>query len=402
MADFNAARRFDGLSAARTGIAGVDNSQVRERFDFEIPADIHVFQMAILPVASRDKIHHIDHRIIDKNRGFDIDGTGETARRPGDFPDHVVGGQFQFGRGEIIFNLDLVDLVISADQHGAGFAVGIEDQRFDDVLRRDFQEGTDFLDGADIRRIHVLQGQPVVFKDDFFLGTGHFGLFQIRRVGAFFAKHHRVFSGVGHDHELVGILAADASGIRFHRPELQTAAPENIVIRSKHFFVTFLGALFIDIKTVGVFHAELAAAHHAEPRTDFVAEFGLDLIQVERQLTVGFHVVAHQARNDFFMRRPQTIFMIMPVAESQKFLAVISPPPRFLPDFRRLNHGQMHFLRARPVHLLADDLLQFSDHPVPQRKVGIDAAGQFADQSRPDHQLVTDDFRIGRHFPDGR
>jgi hypothetical protein len=35
------------------------------------------------------------------------------------------------------------------------------------------------------------------------------------------------------------------------------------------------------MKAVGILHQELAGAHHAETRADFVAELGLDLVVVD-------------------------------------------------------------------------------------------------------------------------
>jgi hypothetical protein len=40
----------------------------------------------------------------------------------------------------------------------------------------------------------------------------------------------------------------------------------------------------IGMEAVGVLHQELARAHDAEARPDLVAELGLDLVVVDRQL----------------------------------------------------------------------------------------------------------------------
>jgi hypothetical protein len=41
------------------------------------------------------------------------------------------------------------------------------------------------------------------------------------------------------------------------------------------------------VKGIGVLHGELAPAHDAEARPDLVAELGLDLIEVPRQLPIA-------------------------------------------------------------------------------------------------------------------
>jgi hypothetical protein len=45
---------------------------------------------------------------------------------------------------------------------------------------------------------------------------------------------------------------------------------------------------------VGVLHEELARPHDPEARPDLVAELGLDLIEVGRELLVAPYLAAHQ------------------------------------------------------------------------------------------------------------
>jgi hypothetical protein len=61
----------------------------------------------------------------------------------------------------------------------------------------------------------------------------------------------------------------------------------------------------------------------------------------------------------------------------------------------------MNLLGSGPVHFLANNLFNFADNPITQWQVGIDAAGQFPDHPRPNHQLVADNVGIGRNFPSG-
>ena len=195
------------------------------------------------------------------------------------------------------------------------------------------------------------------------------------------------------------ITSADASGVRLHRPEVQTAARENQVVRLEHLPVTDLGPRLIRIETVGVLHAEFPAAHHPEPRPYLVAKLGLDLVEISRELPVCLDPVADQIGNHLLMGRPETVFPVMAIAKAQQFLAVMDPAVRFLPELGRLNHRQEHLLGPGPVHLLADNLLDLADHPVSQGEIGIDPAGQFPNHACPDHELMTGKFRIGRDLP---
>ena len=69
------------------------------------------------------------------------------------------------------------------------------------------------------------------------------------------------------------------------------------------------------------------------------------------------------------MGRTQTAFPVMPIAKTEQFLAVMDPSPGLLPELRRLHHREKDLLGARAVHLLSDNLLKLTDHPVTQRKI---------------------------------
>ena len=75
---------------------------------------------------------------------------------------------------------------------------------------------------------------------------------------------------------------ADFAGIRIHDPEGQPEALEDGRVSRVHGLVRSFEALSVDIEGIGVLHYEFARTHHAEARPDFVAEFGLDLVPVER------------------------------------------------------------------------------------------------------------------------
>ncbi len=53
------------------------------------------------------------------------------------------------------------------------------------------------------------------------------GLLQICRILTGAAEGDRILPGVGHHHEFMGIASADASRIRLHRTEIQTATGED-------------------------------------------------------------------------------------------------------------------------------------------------------------------------------
>lgn len=55
-------------------------------------------------------------------------------------------------------------------------------------------------------------------------------------------------------------------------------------------------------------------------------------------------------------------------------------------------------MSAGPVHLLSNDLLDFSDDPKAEWKVGVDAGRDLANQTGSEHEFMTDGFRFSRIF----
>ena len=226
------------------------------------------------------------------------------------------------------------------------------------------------------------------------LWPGDLGLFQVCRIVAASAVTDGVLAGIGHDHELMRKTAADASRISLHGTKTETAAGKDPLIRLEHLPVTFFRPGLVHIETVGILHAEFPAAHHTEPRPNLVTEFRLNLIEVPGKLTVGFNVVSNQIGDHFLMCRAEAALPVMAIPESKQFFSVMNPATGLLPEFGGLNHRQKKLLGPRTVHLLPHDLFKLSDDAVAQGKVGVYPAGQFSHQTRPDHQLVADQFRI--------
>ena len=154
----------------------------------------------------------------------------------------------------------------------------------------------------------------------------------------------------------------------------------------------------VGVEAVGVLHDELARAQDAEPRPELVAELRRDLVEVDGQLLVRVDLRGGVEREHLLGGRPEHVPAPVPVLEPEHGLAVIHVPPGLLPQFHRLEARHDDLLRPGPVHLLADDVDDLLERPPPQRQIRIRAAGDLADQARPDHQLMTGDLRLGGHF----
>ena len=76
--------------------------------------------------------------------------------------------------------------------------------------------------------------------------------------------------------------AANRAGICGDRAELQAKAGKDAAVGVVHHAIGLFQAVEVCMEGIGIFHHEFTCAHHAKTGADFVAEFGLDLIEVYR------------------------------------------------------------------------------------------------------------------------
>ena len=114
--------------------------------------------------------------------------------------------------------------------------------------------------------------------------------------------------------ELVGGVAADAAGVRLHGPEVQAAALEDAAVGRVHDLVGLGQGVVVQVEGVGVLHQELARPHDPEARADLVAELGLDLVEVDRELLVAAQLVARQVGDDLLVGRAEAELPLVAVA----------------------------------------------------------------------------------------
>lgn len=110
-------------------------------------------------------------------------------------------------------------------------------------------------------------------------------------------------------------IPADQPGVGFNGPKGKAATCENPGIGVIHVLVADLGAGFIDVETIGVFHDELTPPHETKAGTDLVSEFGLDLVKIQRELAIGAHFSPEQIGDDFFMGRTQAKIAFVAILE---------------------------------------------------------------------------------------
>ena len=214
----------------------------------------------------------------------------------------------------------------------------------------------------------------------------------------FAVAEHGAFAGVGEDDEFVAQVAADRTGVGPHRDGGQAHPVKGVEVGAEHFPVGRAGAFFGQVERVGVLHQELAAAHHAEPGADFVAELPLLVIEVQRQLLVAFHVGPEDVRDQLLVGGAKQHLAVVPVLDAQHFLAIRLIPARLAPEVCLLQRRHQHFDGAGTVHFLAHDLFDPLQDTQAERQPGINAGAILADHAGAQHQLVRDDRGVRRRF----
>ena len=137
-------------------------------------------------------------------------------------------------------------------------------------------------------------------------------------------------------------------------------------------------------------------AHQPEARPDLVAELGLDLVEVHRQLLVTGDVALGEIGDDFFMGRAEAVLAAEPVVHLQHQVAHGLPAAAFAPKLRGLDRRHEHFQGAGRIHLLADDVLHLAQYAHAQGRPRVEAGGEPADHAGAQHQLMRDDLGVGR------
>ena len=77
-------------------------------------------------------------------------------------------------------------------------------------------------------------------------------------------------------------FATNGAVIGNHRAIVQAEALEHVTVGLVHAVIGLLQGSLVKMEGVGVLHDKFARPHQAEARADFITEFGLDLIQVQR------------------------------------------------------------------------------------------------------------------------
>ena len=202
-------------------------------------------------------------------------------------------------------------------------------------------------------------------------------------------------AGGGENEELVGVVAADRSGIGAHRDRLQSHALVGADVADHVAVVGVQRVVFRKVEIVAVLHQELAAAHHAEPGTDLVAEFPLDVVERERQVLVGRDRRPEDVGDQLLVGRTVEHVAFVAVGDAEHLLAVDVVPAALAPEIRRLDRRHQHGDVAGAGLFLMHDALDVAQHLEAHGQPGIDPGAGLADHAGAQHQPVARDLRLG-------
>ncbi len=163
------------------------------------------------------------------------------------------------------------------------------------------------------------------------------------------------------------------------------------------------GAFAVQVEGIGILHQEFARAHGAEARADLVAELQLDVIEVERQVLVGFDVRAEDIRDHLLVGRTVEHGALLAVLDAQHLLAIGVVTAAFLPEFGGLQRRHQKLDGTSTILLFADDGVHLVQHALAQRQPGVDALGLLLDHARAQHKPMRDDLGLfGVFLEDGQ
>ena len=209
---------------------------------------------------------------------------------------------------------------------------------------------------------------------------------------------HFALAGFGEDDEFVRQVAADRPGIGHHRDRLEPHAREGPQIGDEHAVVGMCRAFEVDVERVGVLHQKFAAAHQAKARPHLVAEFPLQVIEIERQILVGANVGAENVGDHFLVGRTEQHFALVPILDPQHLLTVVVVAPALAPQVGGLDRRHEEFDRAGAVLLLPDDPANLVENSQAEGKERINPRGLLTDHAGSEHQPMGRDFRLFRRF----
>ena len=391
--DLDAAGGREGLAAVRAGVAGDDGHEVGPGVGRKVAALLDAGEVeALLVGAAEPLVSLLEAFVADHADALgQVDRTDEALAQA-KLDELVFVHEVVLAKG--VLGLDVVELVVAGNEDERRGALPIDEaQGLDGGLRGNAKEGRDLIDGAAAGRGDLGEAAVAWAVDD---GDGGRGGLVVGREAAVVAVDEAGLARVGEGHVLDGGVAADLAAVGDDGKGLEAAAHADVGVGGLHLVVLLLQALLRGGEAVGVLHDELAATHEAVAGTELVAEFVLDVVEVDRQLLVAAQLVAHEGRDGLLVGGAQDELALVAVVEADELLAIGVDAAALAPEVG-VDHDRHHeLLGAGGVHLVADDILDLADGAPGERQVGVEARGLLADHAGAKQQAVARELGLRR------
>src|SRR5580658_2384963 len=394
MADLDATGELQSSLAGRARVAFHDVAQVGGRDLLHVAVPVHAGEVLVVRVRAADEIGERERAVIGVHAALEADRT-HRARVGGGRRAYPLGARHPQGAkdaGELL-RLDGVQLVVAAQHQRHDLIVlTVDDQGLHAARRLDPEDLRQLRDGAHARGRHAAQR---LVRSGPRAGRRHRrGGLETRGVIVAVGEHDRILAGRREHVELLRDVAADRPGVGAHRAEGESGASEDAGVGVVHGAIALAQRLLVEVEGVGVLHDEFARAHDAEARPHLVAELGLDLVEIHRQLAVAPELAPRDVGDHLLMGRAGDEIALVAVLDAQQLRSVLGPAPRLLPQLRRLDHRHHQLERPGAVHLLADDAFDFLQRAQAHGQPAVKSGREPPDEPRAQHQLVADDLSL--------
>ena len=146
--------------------------------------------------------------------------------------------------------------------------------------------------------------------------------------------------------------------------------------------------------------SRIVRRHDATFGAQFVTHFGLELVDVDRQIFVATKVLFDHFDDGFFVRPAKSNFgAVFELGFEPDVDDIIVPTTSSFPSILGLQATHDELLPAKPVHFLSHDLFDVLEHAQTKWCVGVDAGHNFVNKAGFNEQLgVLGRFVAGDSF----
>ena len=196
-------------------------------------------------------------------------------------------------------------------------------------------------------------------------------------------------------------IAAHGAGVRLDADRVEPHAFEGARVRAVLRGVALLEPGRVRVEAVSVLHDELADAQESRAGTRLIAALGLEVVDDLRHLAIALDLLFGVLMHELLVRVADHELAAVVIGRSEGDRLERFPPPGLLPGLRGRQHRHLHLLRADPVLLLADDLLDLLGDTEPEREPRIEAGCERPRDRGAQQQTVAGRLSFGGCFAQG-